>query len=86
MYNCWIKSKKSIQKALSFAIPIACFIFVSWQSVKCIAKFMDSPHGTKASLQNIAATHTFPAITICKHAGKAYDPYNSNQLKNCKLR
>ena len=78
-------AKRAIKNVSSYSVTIICFVFVTWQSFKCITKYLNAPKGTQSSLQNIAATHTFPAITICKHEA-FYEPYNSDQLKKCGLR
>ena len=62
-----------------FSISLACFVFVSWQSVQCIQKYIEKPQGTKLTLQHISEIPQFPAITIC-------NGYDEDHLKKCGLR
>ena len=83
-----IRNKKCIEGTLSFFISLSCFAFVSWQSGKCISKYIQDPQATKLSLENTANHQQFPAITICKDP-KALDLHQVNdfdQLKKCKFR
>ena len=56
-----IRNKKCIEGTLSFFISLICFAFVSWQSGKCISKYIQEPQGTKLSLENTANHQQFPA-------------------------
>ena len=56
--------KNTIRLTFSALITILCIIFVSWQSVKCIKKYIENPQGTKLAI-DYTANHQFPAITVC---------------------
>ena len=70
----------AIKHAIYFAITLACFAYVFWQSVQCIEKYIDNPQGTKLSLQRTSELHQFPAITICS------EEYDKDHLEKCGLR
>ena len=76
-----IRNKKCIEGTLSFFISLICFAFVSWQSGKCISKYLQDPQATKLSLQNSANHQQFPSITICKE-GKADEEYGSDKVED----
>ena len=73
--------KKCIEGTLSFFISLSCFAFVSWQSGKCISKYIQDPQATKLSLENTANHQQFPAITICKD-WKANEKYGSIEVED----
>ena len=75
------RNKKCIEGTLSFFISLSCFTFVSWQSGKCISKYIQDPQATKLSLENTANHQQFPAITICKDQ-KADEEYGSNEVED----
>ena len=72
----------AIKQSTYVSISLACFVFVFWQSVQCIEKYIENPQGTKLSLQRTSKLHQFPAITICP----AFQMYDEKQLKKCGLR
>ena len=74
-------NKKCLQITLSLFITGACLTFVSLQSKNCISKYINSPQGTKLSLQNAGTIHQFPAITICDQI-----TVDDGQLKRCGIR
>ena len=65
-------------------IIISCVCFVSWQSIKCIIKYIEMPQGTKQSL-SYTGFHQFPAITVCSDPNRNKDVtvYNLEKLKKC---
>ena len=73
----------AIKQSTYVSISLACFVFVFWQSVQCIQKYIENPQGTKLSLQNTREIHQFPAITICPWYN---DLYNEDHLEKCGLR
>ena len=73
-----------IKAKFSLVIQITCFAFVSWQSMLCIAKYLEHPQGTKMSLRNTDAIKYFPTITICKDFN--HNPYDENRLNHCGIR
>ena len=79
--NMFCVNKKCLQITLSLFITGACLTFVSFQSKKCISKYINNPQGTKLSLQNAGTIHHFPAITICDHI-----TLDDGQLKRCGIR
>ena len=79
-----IDVKSFIKTIIYFSISLACFVFVFWQSVQCIEKYIGKPQGTKLSLQHTSEIPQFPAITICP--SEIEDKYNSSELNRCGLR
>ena len=73
----------AIKQSTYVSISLARFVFVFWQSVQCIQKYIENPQGTKLSLQNTREIHQFPAITICPWYN---DLYNEDHLEKCGLR
>ena len=73
---------KNLFSLISFLISFACFVFVIWQSIKCLNRFTQKPQGTSLSIENTADL-PFPAITICGGSGYGY---NLNELKKCSKR
>ena len=69
----------AIKQSTYVSISLACFVFVFWQSVQCIQKYIEKPQGTKLTLQHISEIPQFPAITICRG-------YDKNHLNKCGLR
>ena len=74
----------AIKQSTYVSISLACFVFVFWQSVLCIEKYIGKPQGTKLSLQHTSEIPQFPAITICP--SEIEDKYNSSELNRCGLR
>ena len=74
--------RKTIFSLFTFLISFACFVFVIWQSIKCLSRFTQKPQGTSLSIENTADL-PFPAITICGGSGYGY---NLNELKKCSNR
>ena len=70
----------AIKQSTYVSISLACFVFVFWQSVQCIEKYINNPQGTKLSLQRTSELHQFPAITICS------EEYDKDHLEKCGLR
>ena len=77
--------KNTIRISFSALIIFFCICFVTWQSTKCINKYVTNPQGTKLSVVYTNQTQ-FPAITIC------FDPdmykssdvlYNQSRLREC---
>ena len=77
--------KNTIRITFSAVIICFCMGFVTWQSTKCINKYVNNPQGTKLSVVYTNQTQ-FPAITIC------FDPdiysssdvlFNQTQLREC---
>ena len=60
-----IDVNSAIKRSAYFSISLACFAFVSWQSVQCIQKYIEKPQGTKLTLQHTSEIPQFPSITIC---------------------
>ena len=79
-----IDVKSFIKTIIYFSVSLACFVFVFWQSVLCIEKYIGKPQGTKLSLQHTSEIPQFPAITICP--SEIEDKYNSSELNRCGLR
>ena len=44
------KFKKPFQKFLSYLITGSCLIFVTWQTIKCMTKYIKKPQGTTVSI------------------------------------
>ena len=74
--------RKTIFSLFTFLISFACFVFVMWQSIKCLSRFTHKPQGTSLSIEN-SADIPFPAITVCGGSGYGY---NLNELKKCSNR
>ena len=74
--------RKVIFRLFSFSITFVCFVFVNWQSMKCLSRFTQKLEGTSLSIENTADL-PFPAITICGGSGYGY---NLNELKKCSNR
>ena len=55
--------------SLSYWINGVCLAFVIWQTIQCIAKYIDKPQGTAISMKK-SANLPFPGITICGSFGK----------------
>ena len=67
-----------------------CLAFVIWQTIQCIAKYIDKPQGTAISMKK-SANLPFPDVTICGSFGKDEDGHemglNKTYLQNvCGLR
>ena len=58
------KFKKPFQKFISYLITGSCLIFVTWQTIKCMTKYIQKPQGTTVSMKK-SANLSFPAITVC---------------------
>ena len=76
----------AIKQSAYVLISLACFAFVFWQSVQCIEKYIENPHGTKLSLRHTSKIHQFPAITICPCNYDLKSQFNRTHLKICGLR
>ena len=74
-------------KAIRFSIFGFCLIIVTWQSVKCVLKFVEKPLGTQISLVE-STKETLPEITVCPYpfgnTGKKFR-YNTTILKDCNI-
>ena len=79
-----IDIKSIIKRFTYFSISLACFVFVSWQSIQCIQKYIEKPQATKLSLQHTSEIPQFPAITICPRNLSA--KYDEDHLNKCGLR
>ena len=79
-----VNYKEFIKPKFSLVIQVTCLAFVSWQSMLCIAKYLDHPQGTKMSLYHTDATNQFPTINICKDL--RFHPYDENRLTDCGIR
>ena len=79
-----IDIKSFIKSITYFSISLACLIFVLWQSVQCIEKYIEKPQGTRLLLQHISEIQQFPAITICPYY--LYHKYDEDHLIRCGLR
>ena len=77
-----IKGVVRLRICLSMMIIAICYSITSWQTMQCIAKFLDKPQGTKLSIEN-AKLHPYPAITICPL--EPSKTYNENILQDCKI-
>ena len=55
--------------SLNHWINGVCLAFVIWQTIQCIAKYIDKPRGTAINLKK-AANLSFPDVTICGSFGK----------------
>ena len=74
----------AIKLYIPFSISLLCFLFVFWQSVQCIEKYIKNPQGTRLSLKHTSQINKFPAITICS---RSYSKsYNIKRLERCGLR
>ena len=74
----------AIKLYIPFSISLLCFVFVFWQSVQCIEKYIKNPQGTRLSLKHTSQINKFPAITICP---RSYSKsYNIKRLERCGLR
>ena len=72
----------------SFIVTSSCFVFVLWQSFKCISKYMKMPKGTDLEIVGTADV-LFPAITLCGHYGigrSGIRSYNETKLQQCGIR
>ena len=73
-----------IFRLFSFSITFVCFVFVIWQSTKCLSRFTQKPQGTSFSIENTAdLPFPIPAITICGGSGYGY---KVNEVKKCSKR
>ena len=84
LWSCSNMNKQNVQRKTIFSlfsvlISFACFVFVIWQSIKCLSRFTQKPRGTSTTIEN-TANLPFPAITICGGSGTGY---NLNELKKC---
>lgn len=74
--------------SVSSMIVIACFCFVSWQSIKCFVKYLENPQGTKLIMDS-TMNQPIPAITVCANPKKSkYSKdvlYNKDVLKQCRI-
>ena len=72
------------KKPFSAIVIAACIVFASWQSIKCVMKYINMPKGTSLSIKNIdkIGYEQFPAITICSEYG---DGFNKDRLKECNI-
>ena len=77
-------AKTAIKNVSSYSVTILCLLFVTWQSFKCISKYVNAPQGTKMNLKNTDETNQFPAITICKNSRSV--PYDLDRLEDCGIR
>ena len=76
---------------LSILVICPCVVFVLYQSVVCVQKYLKYEIGTKLSFEN-PAFHLFPSITICREGTELYassdrfNPWlNKTHLQNCKF-
>ena len=79
------KFKKPFQKFISYLITGSCLIFVTWQTIKCMTKYIKKPQGTTVSMKK-SANLSFPDVTICGSYGKDEDGdemgFNITHLQN----
>ena len=76
--------------SLSCWINGVCLAFVIWQTIQCMAKYIDKPRATAISMKK-SANISFPGVTICGSFGKDKDGkemgLNHTHLQNvCGLR
>ena len=70
-----LKKSKKLKKfcrsltSLSFWINGFCLVFVIWQTLKCMSKYIEKPKATEMSMKQ-SANLPFPAITVCGSFGK----------------
>ena len=55
--------------SLFYWINGVCLAFVIWQTIQCMAKYIEKPRGTAINLKK-AANLSFPDVTICGSFGK----------------
>ena len=76
--------------SLSYWINGACLVFVIWQTIQCMEKYINKPQATKISMKK-STDLSFLDITICGSFGKDEDGdevgLNETYLQNvCGLR
>ena len=71
------QGKALILSLFSILITFSSFVFVMWQTFRCITKYVQNPQGTTLSIENTARL-PFPAITVCANPG-----YIENELAKC---
>ena len=63
--------------SFSYWINGACLAFVIWQTIQCIAKYIDKPQGTAISMKK-SANLPFPDVTICGKEMRLNETYLQN--------
>jgi hypothetical protein len=81
------KMVETTKRIYRFAILTACLLFVTWQSWKCLDKYIQDPHGTKLEVVYTAGQN-FPAVTVCGQPNKRMTNllYNETNLKLCGIK
>ena len=57
--------KKFVRTFLLYFVNGVCLVFVSWQTVQCLTKYILNPQVTIVRMKDSAELLHFPAITVC---------------------
>ena len=63
------KFKKFFKTFVLYGINVSCLVFVIWQTIQCVTKYIQKPQGTAVSMKK-SANLSFPAISVCGSFGK----------------
>ena len=87
----WFEFKDLRKLLLSILVISPCVLFVCYQSVVCIQKYLKHEIGTKLSFED-PIVHIFPSISICREGTELYassdrfNPYlNKTHLEDCRF-
>ena len=73
-------SKEWIVRIIELTINLFCMLFVIYQSIQCISRYIEMPQGTKVFVSS-SDKEPFPTFTLCP--GYRSNSAKEDFLQNC---